>query len=197
LSLANCNSAHDSSGFPVWLPFFDAQSGGGSRGLEPLRFKLGSIKGSKKSGFGPYATPPKRLRIFEFLVRDQEVGGSNPLAPTTSLESATYSTRKSEERLVPDQDVDASNPSVTTVLSLLRSMHYVAFSTASSSFILRTTRTTAVVLFAIIEFLVDMLTLSETRVGSEISSKVAYAHALEPRFLLVSGTFPSTPLYVQ
>jgi hypothetical protein len=47
-----------------------------------LRFKLGSIKGSKKSGFGPYATPPKRLRIFEFLVRDQEDGGSNPLAPT-------------------------------------------------------------------------------------------------------------------
>src|SRR5208283_3139394 len=45
-----------------------------------LRFKLGSIKGSKKSGFSPYATPPKRLRIFEFLVRDQEVGGSNPLA---------------------------------------------------------------------------------------------------------------------
>ena|SRR5208283_222009 len=47
-----------------------------------LRFKLGSIKGSKKSGFSPYATPPKRLRIFEFLVRDQEDGGSNPLAPT-------------------------------------------------------------------------------------------------------------------
>ena len=49
-----------------------------------LRFKLGSIEGSKKSGFGLYVTPPKRLRIFEFLVRDQEVGGSNPLAPTTS-----------------------------------------------------------------------------------------------------------------
>jgi hypothetical protein len=32
-----------------------------------------------------------------------------------------------------------------------------------------------VVLFAIIEFLVDRLTLSEARVGSEISSKVAYA----------------------
>ena len=31
LSLANCNSAHDSSGFPGWLPFLDAQSGGGSR----------------------------------------------------------------------------------------------------------------------------------------------------------------------
>jgi hypothetical protein len=110
-----------------------------------------------------------------FIVRDQEVGGSNPLAPTTSLESATYSTRKSEERLVPGQDVDASNPSVTTILSLLRSMCYVAFSTANSSFILRTTRTTAVVLFAIIKFPVDRLTLSEARVGSEISSKVACA----------------------
>src|SRR5208283_2683585 len=57
-----------------------------------LRFKLGSIKDSKKSGFGPYATPPKRLRIFEFLVRDQEVGGSNPLAPTkiSPLDSTSY-----------------------------------------------------------------------------------------------------------
>jgi hypothetical protein len=57
-----------------------------SKGFTPaLRFKLGSIKGSKKSGFGPYVTPPKRLRIFDFLVRDQEVGGSNPLAPTIYL----------------------------------------------------------------------------------------------------------------
>ena len=42
------------------------------------------MRGSKKSGFGPYATPPKRLRIFETTVRDQEVGGSNPLAPISS-----------------------------------------------------------------------------------------------------------------
>ena len=41
------------------------------------------LRGWKKSGFDPYATPPKRLRIFETTVRDQEVGGSNPLAPTT------------------------------------------------------------------------------------------------------------------
>ena len=46
------------------------------------RFNLGSIERPKKSGFGPYATPPKRLSIFEITVRDQEVGGSNPLAPT-------------------------------------------------------------------------------------------------------------------
>ena len=30
------------------------------------------------------------------LVRDQEVGGSNPLAPTTSLETTTYRTGKSK-----------------------------------------------------------------------------------------------------
>ena len=71
-----------------------------------------------------------------------------------SVSPATYKIG----RLVQGQDVDASNPLVTTILSLLRSMHYVAFSTASSSFILGTTRTTAVVLFAIIEFLVDRLT---------------------------------------
>jgi hypothetical protein len=34
------------------------------------------------------------------LVRDQEVGGSNPLAPTTSLESAIYITRESEGSMV-------------------------------------------------------------------------------------------------
>ena len=65
-----------------------------------LRFKLGSIKGSKKSGFGPYLTPPKPLRIFEFLVRDQEVGGSNPLAPTNQQFKGT---RMVVERMVPDQ----------------------------------------------------------------------------------------------
>src|SRR6266481_2829366 len=37
---------------------------------------------------------------FKCLVRDQEVEGSNPFAPTTSLESATYKMRKSIERLV-------------------------------------------------------------------------------------------------
>ena len=54
---------------------------------QTFRFNLGSIKRLKKSGFGPYATPPKRLRFFETTVRDQEVGGSNPLAPTTPNKS--------------------------------------------------------------------------------------------------------------
>jgi hypothetical protein len=60
---------------------------------------------------------------------------------------------KSKERLVPGQDVDASNPLATTILSPLRSMRYAAFSSSSSAFILRTTRTTAAVLFGILEVL--------------------------------------------
>src|SRR6267143_3533769 len=36
---------------------------------------------------------------FRCLVRDQEVDGSNPFAPTNLLESATYKMRKSIERL--------------------------------------------------------------------------------------------------
>jgi hypothetical protein len=46
------------------------------------------------------------------LVRDQEVEGSNPFAPTNrtyvsgrSHESSTYKTRKSKERLAPRQEV--------------------------------------------------------------------------------------------
>ena len=60
-----------------------------------VRFNLGSIRGSKKSGFGPYVTPPKRLRIFETMVRDQEDGGSNQLAPTNFIESTNLQHRKS------------------------------------------------------------------------------------------------------
>src|SRR5260370_42030796 len=36
---------------------------------------------------------------FRCLVRDQEVDGSNPFAPTNLLESATYKTGKRIERL--------------------------------------------------------------------------------------------------
>jgi hypothetical protein len=46
-------------------------------------------------------------RKFVLVVRDQEDGVSNPLAPTIPLVSATYSTRKSEERLVQGQEVIA------------------------------------------------------------------------------------------
>jgi hypothetical protein len=70
---------------------------------------------------------------------------SNPLAPTTSLEPATYRGTMVVERLAQRQDVDASNPLVTTILSPLGSMRYAAFSNASSCFSLRTARTTAAV----------------------------------------------------
>jgi hypothetical protein len=37
------------------------------------------------SVLSPEATPDKALRIFATLVRDQEVEGSNPFAPTIYL----------------------------------------------------------------------------------------------------------------
>jgi hypothetical protein len=73
----------------------------------PLRFRqlrltdiVRTIEKGKMSVLSPEATPDKALRIFATLVRDQEVDGSNPFAPTNLLESATYKTRKSIERLV-------------------------------------------------------------------------------------------------
>jgi hypothetical protein len=66
-------------------------------------------------------TPEQRLELIYFLVRDQEVDGSNPFAPTTSLESATYFTRKSEERLVPGQEVNVSSPLALRITSPLAS----------------------------------------------------------------------------
>jgi hypothetical protein len=44
-----------------------------------------------------------------FIVRDQEVEGSNPFAPTNLLESATYKAGKFKGRLVHGQAVDGSN----------------------------------------------------------------------------------------
>ena len=80
---------------------------------------------------------------LDFIVRDQEVGGSNPLAPTTPLESATYFTRKSEERLVQGQALDGSNPFVPITLFSLKSLRYAAFSAAPSTSFVRTIRTTS------------------------------------------------------
>ena len=63
----------------------------------------------KKSGFGPYATPPKRLRFFETMVRDQEDGGSNPLAPTISLETSNLQhTEKPKTSMVVSETVRLS-----------------------------------------------------------------------------------------
>jgi hypothetical protein len=65
--------------------------------------------------------PIQRLRFFIAMVRDQEVEGSNPFAPTTLLESATYITRISEERLVGKPSPLVSYPSYARALSPLSS----------------------------------------------------------------------------
>jgi hypothetical protein len=65
------------------------------------------------------------------VVRDQEVEGSNPFAPTNLLESATYKMRKSIERLVQGQDVDGSNPFAPAIV--FKSMLYPAFPATSST----------------------------------------------------------------
>jgi hypothetical protein len=59
---------------------------------------------------------------FKCLVRDQEVDGSNPFAPTNLLESATYKMLKSIERLGQGQEVDSSNPFAPTIISPLDSI---------------------------------------------------------------------------
>ena len=70
-----------------------------------FRYKLGTTKRGEIRFWIPQATPDKAFRIFATLVRDQEVDGSNPFAPTNLLESATYKTGKRIERLVQGQDV--------------------------------------------------------------------------------------------
>jgi hypothetical protein len=59
-----------------------------------FRFNLGSIEGSKKSGFGPYVTPPKRLRIFAPVATNQKAGSSNPPGRTIlkSAQPNSYAT---------------------------------------------------------------------------------------------------------
>src|SRR5437762_11196356 len=75
------------------------------------------------------------------LVRDQEVDGSNPFAPTNLLGSATYKTGKRIERLVQGQEVDGSSPFAPTIISPLNSILYAALSTATSGRDLGTTGT--------------------------------------------------------
>ena len=62
--------------------------------LRQLSFtdNIRTIERGKNVDLSPETTPDKALRIFATLVRDQEVGGSNPLAPTTFLFSSQYLT---------------------------------------------------------------------------------------------------------
>src|SRR5271155_2733556 len=52
-----------------------------------LTDNIRTIERGKMSVLSPEATPDKALRIFATLVRDQEVEGSNPFAPTTFLQT--------------------------------------------------------------------------------------------------------------
>ena len=49
----------------------------------PVRYNFGTTEGEKEWFPGSYATPNEALGFFDCIFRDQEVGGSNPLAPTT------------------------------------------------------------------------------------------------------------------
>ena len=67
----------------------------------------------------PQATPYKAFMGFRCLVRDQEVDGSNPFAPTNSfkLEPVIYrETLRAADRLVSGQEVHGSNRIAPTTL---------------------------------------------------------------------------------
>jgi len=59
--------------------------------------------------------------VFLLLIRDQEVDGSNPFAPTNLLVSATYKTGKRIERLVQGQEVNGPGAFAWSILSPLKS----------------------------------------------------------------------------
>jgi hypothetical protein len=70
-------------------PAWNVRSPGQSRsslneGLRQLSFtdNMRTVERGKTSVLSPEATPDKALGIFATLVRDQEVEGSNPFAPT-------------------------------------------------------------------------------------------------------------------
>jgi hypothetical protein len=49
---------------------------------QKVRYNFGTTEGEKEWFPGSYATPNEALGFFDCMFRDQEVGGSNPLAPT-------------------------------------------------------------------------------------------------------------------
>src|SRR6266436_10314647 len=127
----------------VRLQIYRVRSGASYRGrvsYDNLKVSLGLQRCARANQSGRSAAWLARL------VRDQEVDGSNPFAPTTLLESATYKMRKSIERLVRSQEVIGPSAFAPSILSPLKSMRYVATSTGTSPSFLRTIRTTSVVL---------------------------------------------------
>jgi tetratricopeptide (TPR) repeat protein len=66
-------------------------------------------KGGVLMSLGRYS---EALTCYIRTLEIDPLGGSNPLAPTNPFahKSATYKTENINERLVPDKDVDTSNP---------------------------------------------------------------------------------------
>ena len=56
-----------------------------------FRYNFGTTEGEKEWPSGSQATPNEALGFFDCIFRDQEVGGSNPLAPTTFNQRFTAS----------------------------------------------------------------------------------------------------------
>jgi hypothetical protein len=119
VSLANCYFAHDSSGFPVLLPFFDAQSG---RSLYPLVRHLGPVAWTWRRplpGRGvasPEAPTPDRESLPPSIAESKRLGphpcrladplgASNSSSPFRNCTEALDTARASqsvEQAKVPD-----------------------------------------------------------------------------------------------
>ena len=107
LWLANCYFAHNSSGFPVLLPFFDAQSG---RSFHPIRRHPGPVAWTWRrplhsGGVASPQTPtPDRESLPKTIAQSTRVGphprrlagalgASNPFAPVRNC-TETFDTAR-------------------------------------------------------------------------------------------------------
>src|SRR5271169_499548 len=112
VSLANCYSAFDSLGFPVLLPFFDAQPG---RSFHPFNRRPGSVARSWRRPFrsrgiaSPQTPTPDReslpatiaesIRLGPHPCRlDGALGASNSSAPFRNRTEAFDTARPSKSR---------------------------------------------------------------------------------------------------
>src|SRR5271167_50054 len=110
LSLANCYSAHDSLGFPVLLPFCDAQSG---RSLHPLHRCPGPLARTGRRPFrscrvaSPQAPTPDRESLPATIAEptpvgphprrlDDALGASDSSAPVRNRTEALDTARPSQ-----------------------------------------------------------------------------------------------------